>query len=187
MSDQFRPTARTGVSVRNQRNRQRPGDGEVGIVVGDRQVFRRVMGPVDPVAHVRSVRQSLEPVEKTRWDIKMPKNPVVQQECLLPTKSRRVRSDVDQYVVYRPVCAADEFGLTTAGAAVQAPDHPSRRTGLRILHKPRRYTGRPDNAVEDLRVKGTGEEAAVVVERMRYEDHDIGQFGLLDIHPEMLS
>jgi TPP-dependent indolepyruvate ferredoxin oxidoreductase alpha subunit len=59
------------------------------------------MQTIDSVADVCNRRERLESVQEPRRDVEMPKVVVVQQECLLLAKGRRISSDVDKNVVNR--------------------------------------------------------------------------------------
>jgi hypothetical protein len=46
---------------------------------------------------------------------------------------------------------------------------------------------RAEVVVENLRVEGSSEQAAIVTERLRDQDEYVGEVRLLDAHVEMLS
>lgn len=147
----------------------------------DGDVLGAVVRTVDPVADVGEWGQRLEAVQESGRDVQMPKSTVVQKESLLHPESRRLPSDVDQYVVNRPACAPDEFGFTAARSAVHASQHPLSRARLGVLHKSRRFTG-THMLVEHLRVEGPREEAAVVAVGFVDEQQYIGEACRLDPH-----
>src|SRR5689334_8626535 len=100
------------------------------------------MRTIDPVADVGRLSERLEPVQKTRRYVKMPKSVVVEEKCLLSPERRRVLPDVNQHIVHRAVRTAHQLGLATPGSSVQAPDHALPRARLRILHEARGGPGR---------------------------------------------
>ena len=187
MLEQFGPASGAGIPRGDRRSRQRPVDRKVRIVVGDRDVFGRVVRAVDPIAHICGGGEHLKPVQEARRDIQMPEVVVVELERLLTPERRGIPSDVDQYVVYRAVCATNQFGLAATRAAVHAADNPLHRAGLGILNEHNCPTHRTEVSVEDVRVKRPGEQAAVVTERTGDEDEHADEFSLFDKHNEMLS
>ena len=117
----------------------------------------------------------------------MQKAIVVQHEGLLPTKGRRVLADVDQHVVNGAVRATDQLGFAAPGAAVHPSDHSFGRTRLRILDKRGSGTRPAEVFVEDVRVEGAGEQAAVVPKRLRRENENVREIGRFDAHLTMLT
>lgn len=147
----------------------------------DGDVLGRVMRTVYPVADVGVRCQSLESMQKSGWDVQMPKDTVVQDEGLLHAESRRLPSDVDQDVVDCSPGASDELGLPAARSAVHAAQHPLQRARLRVLHE-RRRRARTHMLVERMRVEGPGEEASVVIVGLVDEQQYTGEACRLDPH-----
>ena len=186
MCKQLRPASSSGVAGRDGRHRKRPVDRKLRIVVGDGEVFGRVMRAVDPIAHVRRRGQCLEAVQETRRHIQMSKLVIVEQKCLLLTECRRSRPNIDQHVVDGAVGAAHQLRLAAPAAAVHAADHTLGRTRLGVLDE---RSGQPRHAeviVEDICIERAGEQAAVIAEWLRYQDENISQIGLFDAHMDML-
>jgi hypothetical protein len=60
------------------------------------------------------------------------------------------------------------------------------RTGLGVLDERRRETRRAEVIVEDIGIEGAGEQAAVVAERLRQQNEDVGKVCPFNAHEEML-
>lgn len=112
---------------------------------------------------------------------------VVEQKRLLPTERARTLPNVDKDVVHRTMRASHEFGFTSPGSPVHAPDDAAKRTGLRILNERCRGAGLTDVVVEDLRIERPGEQPAVIPERRGGKYQNIREFGRVDQHKAMLS
>ena len=112
---------------------------------------------------------------------------VVEQEGLLMSEGRRAPSNVDEHIVYRPVGAPNQLRLASPKAAVHPAYHPFCRARLGVLHEPRRETGTAEVVVEDVRIEGAGEQAAVVAKRLWDQNQHVGKVCRLDAHQEMLS
>jgi len=186
LADQLAPAARRAVTRRNDRWRNRPRDPEVGIVERDREILVRVVRAIDPVADIGGRRQGLKAVQKSPRHVEVKKVGVVELDRHLLAESRRIRPDVDDDIMDRAVGAADEFGLTAARPAMHATDCALHRTGLGILEERRAGARRAEVVVEDLGVERSGEEPALVEERLRDEHHEPGDIGLPDLHEAML-
>ena len=144
------------------------------------------MRAIDPIAHIGSRGQRLEAVQEARRHVQMPKVVVVEQKCLLLAEGRRVPSNVDQHIVHGAVGAAHQLRLAPPRASVHAADDSLRRTGLGVLHERCGVPGLAEIVVENLRVEGPGEQAAVVAERLRDEDENVCEVGSFDAHMVML-
>ena len=166
--------------------RQRPVDRKIWVVVGDGQVLGGIMRTIDPITNIGDRGQRLEAMQEARRNVQMPKVVVVEQKCLLLAEGRRILPDVDQHIVHGTVGTADQLGLAAPGTSVHAADHPFRRTGLGILHERGGDTRRAKIVVENVRVEGPREQAAVVAKRLRNEDKNVREGGLFDVHREML-
>ena len=186
MLDQLGPASGTCVASRHGRDGQWPVDRKIGVVVGDGQVFGGIMWTVDPITNIGRCGQRLEAMQETRRNVKMPKVVVVEQKSSTQGEGWRVLSDVDQHIVHGTVGTADQLGLAAPGTSVHAADHPFRRTGLGILHERGGDTRRAKIVVENVRVEGPREQAAVVAKRLRNEDKNVREGGLFDVHREML-
>lgn len=145
------------------------------------------MRSIDPVAHVRGRGQRLKAMQKARGNIEMTKVFVVEQECLFASERGRPLADVDQDVVHGAMRTTHQFRLAATPTSVHTPDHALPRPGLRILDERRSGAGTIQVAVEDLRIEGACEEAAVVVERFGRENENVLQVSLFDTHQTMLS
>ena len=144
------------------------------------------MRPIDSIAHVGGCRECLETMQKAGRHVQMVKGVVVEKECLLSAEGWRASPDVDKHIMHRAVGAANEFRLTAPGSSVHAPDNPFHRTGLGVLNE-RRGESRPaEVVVEDGRVEGACEQAAVVSRRLRDKNENVCQIGGFDTHKEML-
>lgn len=187
MRDQIGPAARGGVALRDNSHRQGPSDGQVRIVVGDREILGRIVLAVDAVAHVGGCGQCLEAVQQAGRHIKVAEVAVVERKRLMLPERRRVRPGVNQHVVHRAVGAAHQLCFTAAASAVQSTDHSACRPGLRILYERRCGTGYAAPVVEHVGVEGAREESPIIVMRARNEDGHPVQLGLLDTHTDMLS
>jgi hypothetical protein len=144
------------------------------------------MGAVNAVADIRYSRYGLETVEKAGGNIKMAELVVVEPECLLPLKSRRLPANVDQYIVYSPVRAPDQFGLTAAGPSMQAANDSFARSRLRVLHERCGKPGLSEVRIEDFRVESPSEQPAVVVMGLWKKDQNVLEAGRFNTHTAML-
>src|SRR4051794_20509805 len=61
--------ARLGVPAGSQTDRQRPGDREVWVVVGDRDILGRVVPAIDAVGHICRLGERLEPMRTSRRNV----------------------------------------------------------------------------------------------------------------------
>ena len=145
------------------------------------------MRPIDPVAHVRGGGQRLKSMQNAGGYVEMAKVFVVEHESLLLSECRRFSADVDQHVVHGTVGTTDQLGFTAAGAPVHATDHALPGPGLGILDECRGSARAFQVVVEDLRIERAGEQAAVVVERVRCENENVHQRRGFDTHKTMLS
>src|SRR5262245_39574013 len=109
MCKQLGPASGARIAGGNRRDRQRPVDREVRVVVRDGQVRGGIVRAIDPIANVGSRAQRLEAVQEARRNVQMPKIFVVEQECLLLAESGRVPSNINEHVVYGAVGAADKL------------------------------------------------------------------------------
>lgn len=184
--DERRPRARFRVARRHDGHRQRPRDRQFGVVVCDAEIFGRIVRSVDAVADISRRGECLEAVQEAGRDVEVTKVGVVQAKCLLLAERGRVATDVDQHVVHRTVGTAHELRLAATRAAVHSSDHAFTGAGLRILLKRRSTAWLAHCCVEDLRVERSSEQSAVVAERLRNEDQDIGKFGGFDAHDSIL-
>jgi hypothetical protein len=184
----LRPRSRSRVARAYRSDRKRPVDSEVRIVVTHRQIFGGIVLAVDPVAHIRSVGEGLEPVEEPRGDEEMSELLVVESERLMVTESRRTRADIDEDVMYSSVGASHHLCFTPASTAVHPPYHPAAGPRLRILQEIRRPdSGHIGPAVEHPYVEGSREQPSVVPERIRPEHQNIGQVGCVDMHASIVA
>ena len=69
---------------------------------------------------------------------------------------------------------------------MHAADDSLRRTGLGVLHERCRGSRPAEVVVENVRVEGAGEQAAVVAERLRDEDENVCEVRFFDAHRVML-
>lgn len=145
------------------------------------------MRAVDPIAHVRSRRQRLEAVQKAGRNVQMAKVVVVEQEWLLHAEGRRGFSDVDQHIVHGTVGTPNQLRLAAPGASVHAANDSLQRTGLGVLNERRGSSRLADVEVENVRVKGPREQAAVVAERLRDQDENVREVCPFNAHLVMLS
>ncbi len=175
------PTARGPITRGDRRDLSGPGQGEVGVVVGDGEVLGRVVRAVDAVADIGRLGEGLEAVQETGRDVQVAELGVVQQECLTTAESRRIGTDVDHDVVDRAMGATHQFGFPMTATTVQTADHATRRPRLRILHERGRCAG-TEVSVEDFGVEGAGEQAASVTEGFGHQKQHVGEFGLFDSH-----
>lgn len=187
MHDQISPAACTRVAGRYRRSRQRPGDREVRVVVRDGEVLGGIMRTIDPIAHIGGRRQCLEAVQEAGWHVQMTKVVVVEQERLLPTECWRVAANVDKHVVHGTVGTPDQLRLATTRTAVHAANDSFGRTGLGVLDERRGEPGRAEVAVEDVRIERSGEQTAVVAERLWNQDENVRQVCPFYAHLKMLS
>ena len=187
MREQFRPTAGTSVAGGDDRDRQRPVNRKVWVVIGDGQVIGGIMRTIDPITNIGSCGQRLEAMQETRRNVEVTKVVVVEQKRLLPTEGWRVPSNVDQYVVHGTVGAADQLRLPAPRAPVHAADYALGRTGLGVLDERSGGARCAEVVVENVRVEGSGEQSAVVVERLRGENENVRKVGRFDTHTAMLS
>lgn len=155
--------------------------------MGHADVLAGFVRAVDPVADVGRRGQCLKSVQETRRDIEVVKVVVVQAERLLGAESRRIPAHVDEDIVHGTVCTADELRLASTRATVHAADDAEHRPRLRILPKGCGGARRADASIEDVRIEGSREETTVISERLRYQNEDTVQIGLLDTHLAMLS
>jgi len=116
----------------------------------------------------------------------MSKVVVIEQKRLLFAERSRVLSNVDQHVVDGAVRAANQLGLAAPRASVHAADNSLGRTGLGVLHERRGDSLLADVVVENVRVEGSGEQSAVVAERLRDEDENVCEVRFFDAHRIML-
>lgn len=179
---QISPASCARVAVGNHGYRLRPRDREIWIARGHPDVLRRIMRTVDAVADICNGGERLKTMQETRRDVEMSKVIVVQQECLLLTKSGRICADVDDHVINGAMGAADEFGLATARTAVHAPHHALHGPRLRILHEFCRSAWRTDVIVEDFYVERSGEQSPFIAKGLRHQNHHAGKLSLLDSH-----
>lgn len=182
MLEQLNPTSRTGVASRHRGHRLRPHDPQVRVREGHGDVRAGLMRTVDPVANVGSGSQGLESMQKSGRNVKMAKLFVIEQESPVLAEGRRGPADINDDVVNGTVRTPDQFGLTQARTAMQAADHTLRRTGLRILDECGRCACLADEFVEQCNVKGSGEQTAGVMNRIRHENGDTSEVGLLNSH-----
>lgn len=186
MVDQLTPVSGGTVACRDRRRRQRPRDGEIGVIECDGQIFTRVVCAVDAVTNIGGRRDGLKAMQKPLRHIEVQEIGVIEPDAQLMAEGRGVRPDVDDDIVYRSVRASDEFGFARSRPAVHSADGSLHRPGLRILHKRRAETGRAEVVIEDVGIEGSGEQAAVVGERLGNENDDAGNSGLSDPHGAML-
>jgi len=119
---ELRPRAAALVARAEDPDGQRPRDRQVGIVVRDRDVLRRIVRPVDAVADVGDVAEHLEAVQEPARDVEHRERLVVETERLRAAEGRRVRPGVDQDVEDGAACAADQLALPRPEPTVQPPD-----------------------------------------------------------------
>ena len=186
MTEQISPTPCACITAGHHGHRLRPRDGQVRIVVRDRDVLSGIVRAVDAVAHVRGRGERLEAMQKARRNVEVPKGLVVEQERLLLPESRRTAADVDDDVVNGPMGTTDQLGFSTARAAVHAPHGPLDRPGLRVLDEAGGDSGRAHVLVEDVRVEGSGEQSTGITGRQGYQDHNASELGRLNVHEVML-
>lgn len=187
MPEQVAPASRRPVALGNHGDWIRPVDRKIWIVMGHCEVGCGIVGTVDAVAHIRRRRQGLEAVKESGRDIEVAKVIIVQQERLLHTESWRLPADVDDDVMHRTMRATDQLGLARRGPAMHPSDDPLRGPRLRILHESGGCSGGAEVPLEELGVERSGEQSPFVAQRMRYEDGNSIQIGLLDSHHSMLS
>jgi hypothetical protein len=179
---QLAPAPGGPVPLADRRDRQRPRDGQLGIVVAHRQVLGRIVCPVDPVTDVGLFGERLEPVQQTWRYVEVVEGDVVQPEGLVPAEGGRLGPGVDQHVEHRAARAADQLGLAGTGAAVHSPDSAPPRPRLTVLDE-------LGQAVLGGRgqVERPGEEPAIVVVRCRAEHEHSRQRRLMSLHPAILA
>jgi len=186
MSEQCGTASGTRIALGDHGDRQRPIDRKVRVVVRDTQVLDGIMWAIDPIAHVGGRGQRLEAVQEAGRHVQVPKVVVVEQECLLLAEGRRIPADIDQNVAHGAVGAADQLRLAAPRASVHAADNSLGRTGLGVLHERRGDSLLADVVVENVRVEGSGEQSAVVAERLRDEDENVCEVRFFDAHRIML-
>jgi hypothetical protein len=142
---------------------------------------------VDPVAHVGRRGQRLKSMQKPWRHIQIPKVVIIEKEGLLPAESRRIPTNVDEHVVNGSMCTPNQLRLAAPGPAVHTADYTFRRTRLGVLHEGSGQSRPAEVFIEDVRVEGSGEEAAVIVERTRHENENVCKISTFDTHEEMLS
>ena len=187
MRDQFSPATGARVARRDNRDRQRPIDRKVSVVVRDTQILGGIMRTIDSIAHVGSRGKRLEAMQEAGRNVEMPKVVVVEKECLLLTEGRRIPSDVDQHVVHGTVGAAHQLRLAAPRASVHAADDSPRRTGLGVLNERCRDARPAEVVVENVRVEGAGEQAAIVAERLRDQEENVCEICRFDAHRVMVT
>src|SRR3954466_15531263 len=94
MREQFPPALRARVAGGDHRNRQRPFDRQVGIVVGNLQVLTIGVRSIDAMADVGGGPKRLHAGQEAGWDVQVKEVVVVEAECLLHTEGRRIPADV---------------------------------------------------------------------------------------------
>lgn len=184
--DEVPPGSGAGVAVRDQGHPLRPGDRQIGVVVGDRDVFPRIVRAVDAVADIRNVGERLEAVQKSRRHVQLPKLVVVQEESLLLPEARRFGPNIHQHIVDGTVRTAHQLGLTATRAPVHAAHHAPDGPGLRILDEGGGRAGHTPVRVEFGGVEGAGEQTPVVPEGLRGQHQDVGELGRIDAHQAMV-
>ncbi len=180
------PAARRPIARGDHGDRCRPGDHEIGIIVGNADVLGGIVRAVNAITHVGG-HQSLESVEESRWDVEVSELLIVETEGLMMAECRGARPDVDHHVVNDSVSAADEFGLAAAGTPVHSSDHPGRRARLRVLDESRCSTGTVEVRVEDLGVEGASEQSSIVAMHIGRHHKHICQLGGIDSHEVIVA
>ena len=84
--------------------------------------------------------------------------------------------------MHGPVGATNQLCLASSRAAMHAADDSSRRTGLGVLDERRRRARAVEEVVEDVCVKRTGEQPAVVTDRLRNQHENVRQFSPFYAH-----
>ena len=186
MCEQGSPASGIRVAGGDHGDRQWPFDRKIWVVVRDAQVLGGIVRTIDPIAHVGGHGQRLEAVQEAGRHVQVPKVVVVEQECLLLAEGRRIPADIDQDVAHGAVGTADQLRLATPRASVHAADNSLGRTGLGVLHERRGDSLLADVVVENVRVEGSGEQSAVVAERLRDEDENVCEVRFFDAHRIML-
>ena len=187
MPKKLHPTSCPGVTGGYSRDRERPVDREIQVVVCDGQVLGRIVRTIDPITHIGSRGQRLEAMQEPGRHVQMPKVVVVEKKCSLLAECRRIPSNVDEHVVNGTVGAADQLRLSAPRAPVHAADYAPDRTGLGVLDERSRDARCAEVVVEKVRVEGPGEQATVIAERLRDQDENVRKVGRFDTHMAMLS
>ena len=186
MLEQLNPTARSGVARRHHGHRLRPHDPQVLVSEGHGDVRAWLMRTIDSVTDVGGGGQGLESMQKASRNVEVAKLFIIEQESPVLAEGRRALADIDDDVVNGAVRTPDQFGLAQARTAMQAADHTLGRSGLRILDECGRCACLADEFVEQCSVKGSGEQTAGVVNRIRYENGDTSEVRPLNSHVLMM-
>jgi hypothetical protein len=174
---------REPVMLRPDGHRQRPRDGQLGVVVCDRHVLGGIVRAVDAIRHIGWVGQGLESVGTAGRHVERDLLAVTQLEAFPVPVRRRGRTQVHDDVEDRAVRAPDELRLAVPAAHVQAAHHTADRAGEAILGEGRVDAGR----THYLRIEGAGEEAALVHVRGGHEEQSArNALNRLDVHKALL-
>ena len=187
MLEQVGPASCMAVPFGDRGRRKRPGDVQVRIIMGDREVLGRVVWAVDSITDVGGLGECLESVEETRWDVQMPKFVVVKQKRLLPAERWRSSADIDHDIVHGSMSTANQFCFAAAAATVHATHDADPRTGLRVLHEGGRHTRGREICIENLRIEGAGEESSGVSDWLGCHHDHVGEVSCFDAHGVMLT
>jgi hypothetical protein len=134
---QRRPRSGAEIAVADRRHGIRPHNSEVRVVITHRDILRRVVRAIDPIAHISDLTEHLEAMQHARRDEQVPEPFVIETECLVSAEGPRGWASVDDDIQDCAASAAHELGLAAPHASMQSPDDSAVRPRLRVLPKRR--------------------------------------------------